>query len=71
MGTALVAEELPDADELDELYRLDASESRSPRTKTKMTTTAPARMTTTTKTTATAKTTATGDSSLAKCRTSE
>ena len=26
MGTAVVAEELPDADELDELYRLDASE---------------------------------------------
>ena len=27
MGNAAVAEELPDADELDELYRLDASES--------------------------------------------
>ena len=26
MGTAVVAEELPDADELEELYRLDASE---------------------------------------------
>ena len=26
MGTAVVAEELPDTDELDELYRLDASE---------------------------------------------
>jgi hypothetical protein len=26
MGTAIVAEELPDAGELDELYRLDASE---------------------------------------------
>jgi hypothetical protein len=26
MGTAVVAGELPDADELDELYRLDASE---------------------------------------------
>lgn len=26
MGIAVVAEELPDADELDELYRLDASE---------------------------------------------
>jgi hypothetical protein len=26
MGIAAVAEELPDADELDELYRLDASE---------------------------------------------
>jgi hypothetical protein len=26
MGTAVEAEELPDADELDELYRLDASE---------------------------------------------
>ena len=26
MGTAVVAEALPDADELDELYRLDASE---------------------------------------------
>jgi hypothetical protein len=26
MGTAAVAEELPGADELDELYRLDASE---------------------------------------------
>jgi len=26
MGTAVVAEDLPDADELDELYRLDASE---------------------------------------------
>lgn len=27
MGNAAVAEELPGADELDELYRLDASES--------------------------------------------
>ncbi len=27
MGNAAVAEELPSADELDELYRLDASES--------------------------------------------
>jgi len=27
MGTAVVAEELPGAGELDELYRLDASES--------------------------------------------
>ena len=27
MGNAVVAEELPDADELDELYRLDASET--------------------------------------------
>ena len=26
MGTAVVAEELPDAEELEELYRLDASE---------------------------------------------
>jgi hypothetical protein len=26
MGTAVVAEDLPDADELEELYRLDASE---------------------------------------------
>jgi hypothetical protein len=26
MGIAVVSEELPDADELDELYRLDASE---------------------------------------------
>jgi len=27
MGTAVVAEELPGAEELDELYRLDASET--------------------------------------------
>ena len=27
MGTAVVAEDLPDADELEGLYRLDASES--------------------------------------------
>ena len=26
MGTAVLAEDLPDADELEELYRLDASE---------------------------------------------
>ena len=26
MGTAVMAEDLPDADELEELYRLDASE---------------------------------------------
>ena len=26
MGTAVVAEDLPDADELEELYRLDATE---------------------------------------------
>ena len=29
MGNAAVAEELPGADELDELYRLDASETRA------------------------------------------
>ena len=65
MGTAVVAEELPDADELEELYRLDASEPEPEGEDD-----GDGDVTVTTRMTM-ARTTTTGNSSLAKCRTSE
>ena len=65
MGTAVVAEELPDADELEELYRLDASEPE-PEGEDEDDGDGDGDDEDDEE-----KTTATGNSSLAKCRTSE